>query len=96
MSRITIELQTAALDRLRLALIGANIITEDAPALHVKEGNSSYGYSWEVSTGVIRGTQGDGWQYVAPDRLVVKSYGTRRDFYNAIEGATRALDLVNP
>ena len=95
MSRITTELQTAALDRLREALIGANIITDDAPALYVKEGNSTYGYSWEVSTGTLR-ERHEGGTYLAADRLVVKSYGTRRDFYNAIEGATRALDLVNP
>lgn len=88
MGRTTKAHQHFALGCLHSALIGAGVISEDAPDLYVEEGNSSYGYGWSVyDRRPASGRVG---------RLIVESSGSRKDFVTAIKGATRVLDLINP
>lgn len=84
--RITSSDTERSINHLRSALIAAGVIPEDSPKLYVQQGNSSYAYAWQVYTSAPKGLLGT---------LVVESYGTRKDFYNATKAATRALDLVN-
>lgn len=85
MSRATQEMTDIAVGNLRMALIRVGVISEDSPELYVKTGNSSYGYSWSVSTGNGKGS---------PDRLIVETHGTRSNFNQAIWTAYRALEMV--